>query len=298
VTQSAIFVAWSSLVLISGIAKAQERPWEVFLAVHSFNTFYEEDFKEKDGNPAKLEGNGWTAAALHATITYRGRQQLRLPFYITIEGELPLVLSKRLEVGHEYAPSGTVFLTQSEDITHRFLEGRAIIGFELLPFLQPYVGLSRSNVRQRRMNQLDGQYDSTLKPDKDKDYNEDIFATFVDVGIEGIIPLNANADIRLRYDLGYKTPQTVFISNDYFDPGTWGQGTTGYEYGGRVQLDLPLYLFDLFERHSGYWTIGGTLTRLHWNGDGRTGDEIFRKPHWPENTGTNAGGFIGLGLFF
>src|SRR5205807_3130814 len=95
-----------------------------------------------------------------------------------------------------------------------------------------------------------GKDEGILLPDNNQDYTEYILATYLDFGIQGAIPLDENADIRLRYDVGYKNPQSVFVSNDYFDPGNWGQGTTGYEYGGRLQLELPFNLFNFFDYHN------------------------------------------------
>src|SRR5207248_5535849 len=120
--------------------------------------FYEENFNElKDGKsvPGDLQGNALTVAAPNLRIRYRGRQQLHLPFFLSIEAELPVALRQGLEVGHLY-DSAQTFFTQQEQITQKAIRGRIILGFELLPFLQPYVGLSRVTIQQRRMDQQDG----------------------------------------------------------------------------------------------------------------------------------------------
>jgi len=241
-------------------------------------------------------GNSLTAIAPTIRVTYRARQDLRLPLFVSIDGQIPVLLISSLEAQRVYRKDGTSGITNKEQLAEHDLLFRAMAGFELLPFLQPYIGFQRSILDQIRTEQVDGLDDSAFHPDKDPKYHENILASYISVGIQGIVPLNYDADVRLRYDLGYKIPQSVFVNNSssFFDPGIWGQGTTGSEYGGSLQVDFPLTLLELY---NGYWTVGGTFMRRDWNGDGQT-STAFHSPHWPANSLTNAGGFIGLGLFF
>jgi hypothetical protein len=297
--RSAIFVIWSSVLLFPSVSFAQEKSWEFALTLHAYNSGYEETFiNPKNNDPMDAQGNSFTAFAPHLCIAYRARQDLHIPIFLTIEGTVPLVTMKGLEVGHETKSDGTVGVTYKTDAQHNDLNGKVLLGVEILPFLQPYVAIERSNLTSRRTGQLDGNDHGGFEPDQNPDYSEPVLSTHLGFGVQGTVPLNENADIRIRYDLGYEIPQTVSVSNTSFDPGTWGQGTTGYTYGGRIQLDLPLRFIELFTNHDGYWTIGGSFSRRHWNGDGLHGVGIFGIPIWPANTMVKAGGFIGVGLFF
>lgn len=293
-----------STLSLARVAHAQEKPWEVALALSAFNTYYEEDFSNKiDGSPQDVRGNSLTAPAFMPRITYRMRQDLRLPFFLSIEAAAPAVTMKRLEVGHLYANSkllgyGT-FTTQQEDVQHSDLSGRATLGWEMLPFFQPYVSIERSSFASRRTGQLDGTDAGTLVPDPSQDYTETVTSTYIGFGFEGVVPLNINTDVRLRYAVGYEIPQTVKVENTSFDPSsvedgssTTGQGTTGYTYGGRVQLDMP---FSPLRSNDGYWTIGGVISKHQWNGDGQQTRPIGQ---WPSNFRVEAGGFVGIGMFF
>jgi hypothetical protein len=223
---------------------------------------------------------------------------LRLPFFVSIEVSIPAVTLKRLETGHVYEPSGAG-LTQTEDVQHSNLFGRATLGWEMLPFFEPYVTIERSSVTTRRTGQLDGTDTGTLVPDLSQDYTETVTSTQLGFGFEGVVPLNIIADVRLRYAVSYEIPQTVIVENTSFDPATveggsstTGQGTTGDTYGARVQLDLPLALL---ESNDGYWTIGGVLSKRQWNGDGEHPRPLGQ---WPSNFRVEAGGFVGIGMFF
>lgn len=304
--RSAIFVAASSLLLLAYLAygvRAQERPWEIALELPSFNTFYQENFHNPtDGDAEDLRGNAWDALQLHPMITYRARQELHLPLFLTVEANIPIVTVKRLEVGDEYEPAGITALTQQENVAHQDVTGRALLGWEILPFLQPYAGVVRSRFTSERVGQLDGNETGNLVPNPNQDYTETVYSTHLCFGIQGAIPLNENADIRIRYDAHYEVPQSVFVSDTYFGEGAWGQGTTGYTIGGRVQLDIPFRAMEMFAEHDGYFTIGGIISKREWNGDGQTGvywnGDYSENLLWPQNFAVEAGGFIGIGMFF
>ncbi|HET6399790.1 MAG TPA: hypothetical protein VFH95_00165 [Candidatus Kapabacteria bacterium] len=301
--RSAIFGAASSILLLAYNARAQERAWEFALEVPSFNTYYQENFNNPiDGDAEDIRGNAWDAVQIHPIITYRAWQEFHLPLFLSVEVNIPIVTVKRLEIGDEYEPAGVTDLTQQEQVAHKDLTGRAVIGWEMLPFLQPYAGLVRSRFTSERVGQLDGDETGNLVPDANQDYTETVFSTHLCFGIQGAIPLNANGDVRIRYDAGYEIPQSVFVTNTYFAAEAWGQGTTGYTIDGRVQLDLPFRAVELFADHDGYFTIGGIISKREWNGDGRQGITSYEdypvNITWPRNFAVEAGGFIGIGMFF
>ncbi|HZK75357.1 MAG TPA: hypothetical protein VFD13_00465, partial [Candidatus Kapabacteria bacterium] len=221
--RSAIFVAASSMLLLACGVRAQERPWEIALEVPSFNTYYQENFNNPiDGDAEDIRGNAWDALQLHPIITYRARQELHLPLFLTVEASIPIVTVKRLEIGDEYEPAGVTDLTQQENVAHQELTGRALLGWEILPFLQPYAGVVRSRFTSERVGKVDGNETGKLIPDANQDFTETVYSTHLCFGIQGAIPLNANGDVRIRYDAGYEIPQSVFVSNTYFNAGAWG----------------------------------------------------------------------------
>ena len=303
VKRSAILVVWSSLLFFTG-ARAQEKPWEAAICLQPYNTHYEETSQSESGNPTTLAGNSFSVLSLRASVTYRARQELHLPFFVTIEPTISVVTLKGSEVGSENEPDGTRLVTSKEDVQHTNLTGRALLGFEILPFLQPYIAIERGQFESRRTNQQDGTESGGFVPDVDQDYTETIMSTQLGFGVQGAVPLNDNADWRIRYDLGYEIPQTVRVGNTFFGPGTWGQGTTGYTFGGCVQLDVPFRLIPLFADNNGYFTIGALLSKRHWNGDGQQGgpvvanDVLYKTLGWPANSVVDAGGFIGVGILF
>ncbi|MDP4243462.1 MAG: hypothetical protein Q8921_12090 [Bacteroidota bacterium] len=252
------------------VSKAQEKPWELSLAFSAYNTFYEEDFMSKiqpseiASYPQDLRGNSFTALAFSPHITYRARQDLSLPFFLSLEGSIPSVTIKGLETGHKYEPN-VAYLVQREDVQHDEVSGSLTLGWEMLPWIQPYLMIERSRFASRRLGQLDGTDSGTLVPEANQDYTEIVIATNIGFGIAGMVPLTMSNDIRMRYDVGYQVPQTVFVENDLFGTAPTGQGTTGYTIGGHVQLDLP---FGPLQSNDGYWTIGGSIAKRHWNGDG------------------------------
>jgi hypothetical protein len=296
--RSAIFVVWSSLLLFSSVVRAQEKPWEVALCLQPFNTHYEETATASNGDLTLLAGNSFSVVSLQATVTYRARRDLNLPLFISVEPAVPVIVLKGTEVGSETEPDGTRLVTSKEDVRHTSLMGRALLGLEILPFLQPYVAIERGSFASRRTNQQDGTESGGFTPDISQDYTETILSTQLGFGIEGAVPLNENADCRIRYDLGYEIPQTVSVSNTYFGAGEWGQGTTGYTYGGRIEVDLPLRPIESLADNNCYLSIGALASKRHWNGDGRIGFEIAQQPYWPANSVVEAGGFIGIGMFF
>ncbi len=306
VMRSATFVIWSSLTLgLAGNGVAQERSWEFALTLNAYNSGYDEVMVSPD-NGALLDatGNSFIALAPQLAITFRARQDLRLPLFLTVQGCLPLMTSKGSEVEHATNTDGTGGITYKTEATHNETLGRGVLGVEILPFLQPYVAVERSQLSSRRTGQLDGNDQGQFVPDANQDYTESVVSTELGFGIQGTAPLTINGDIRIRYDFGYLIPQTVSVSNTSFDAASFGQGTTGYTFGGRVQLDLPFILFNPFTDHDGYWTIGATFSKRHWNGDGRLGRTTSSDGQpsqtllWPDNTMVKAGGFIGIGLFF
>jgi len=291
------------VLLLACSVRAQERPWEIALEVPSFNTYYQENFNNPIGGRAEdLRGNSWDALQIHPLITYRAWQQLHLPLFLSIEATIPIVTVKRLEIGDEYKPSGVTDLTQQENVAHEDLTARAALGWEILPFLQPYAGIVRSRFTSEREGQLDGTQAGKLTPDPNQDYTETVYSTQLCFGIQGAIPLNANGDILIRYDAGYEIPQSVFVSDSYFGTGAWGEGTTGYTISGRAQLDLPFRAIGLFADHDGYYTIGGMISKREWNGDGSQGmtwhEDYPVNIVWPQNFVIQAGGFVGIGMFF
>jgi len=283
-------------------ARAQERSWELSVQFASFNTYYQENFFDPNTSyPESVEGNSWDALQVHPSLTYRARKDLDLPFFVSVEAMVPTVTVARQEVGYQYTP-GATYVTQKEQVAHRDLWERATFGWEMLPFLEPYLAVERSRFASERTGQVEGQEDGTFLPDPNADYTEPVFSTHLAFGVMGAIPLNANADVRLRYEAEYENPQAVFISNSYFGSGRWGDGTTGYTYGGRLQLDLPFRLFEFLEAGDGYVTIGGFASKRYWNGDGADGDLFVNGlpdiTQWPKNFAVEAGGFIGFGVFF
>src|ERR1035437_2265437 len=117
--RSAIFGAASSVLLLACGVRAQERPWEIALELPSFNTFYQENFKNSVGGDAEdIRGNAWDALQVHPIITYRARQELHLPLFLTVEADIPIVTVKRLEIGDDYKPAGITYLTQREQVAH------------------------------------------------------------------------------------------------------------------------------------------------------------------------------------
>ncbi len=303
VKRSAIFGAASSVLLLACHAQAQEQPWEIALEVPSFNTYYQENFNNPaDGDAEDIRGNAWDALQLHPIVTYRAKQELHLPLFLSVEADIPVVTVKRLEIGDEYEPAGITELTQQEQVAHDNLTGRALLGWEILPFVQPYAGVVRSRFMSERTGQANGNETGKLVPDANQDYTETVYSTHLCFGIQGVIPLNHNADIRIRYDAGYEIPQSVFVSNTYFGAGAWGQFTTGYTISGRLQLDIPFRAIEMFADHDGYFTIGGLISKREWNGDGQTGlvwnGDYSVNAAWPQNFMVEAGGFIGVGMFF
>jgi hypothetical protein len=301
--RSAIFAVWSSVLLLAAFARAQEKPWEAAVFLQPFNTYYEETWNAPDG-PATLAGNSFSIVSLRAQITYRARRDLNLPLWISVEPTIPIVATKGLEVQSETEPDGGREILSKEDVRHTYLSGRAMLGFEILPFLQPYVAIERGTFASRRTNQQDGTSSGGFISDIDQDYTETVIATQLGFGIEGAVPLNENADWRIRYDVGYETPQSVSVSNTFFGPGTWGEGTTGYTLGGRVQLDIPFRALAFFEDNNGYLTVGGIARKRHWNGDGKAGgpsdvnNVFYETITWPANSIIQAGGFVGIGVLF
>gem|GEM_PF-2464061 len=301
--RNAIFGAASSLLLFASAVRAQERPWEFALELHSFNTYYQENFHNpSDGDAEDIQGNAWDVLQLHPILTYRARHELHLPLFLTVEADIPLVTMKRLEIGDEYEPAGITELTQKAQVAHANFTGRALLGWEMLPFLQPYAGVVRSRFTSERTGQADGNETGNLIPDANQDYTETVYSTHLCFGIQGALPLDENADIRIRYDAGYEIPQSVFVSNTYFGAGLWGEGTTGSTIRGRVQLDLPFRSVQLLADRDGYFTIGGLISKRVWNGDGQIGSvstgDYSVNVAWPQNFAVEAGGFIGIGMFF
>ncbi|MFI5201226.1 MAG: hypothetical protein ACHQNE_02420 [Candidatus Kapaibacterium sp.] len=294
--RSAIFGAASSILLLANNSRAQEKPWEIALEVPSFNTYYQENFT--NFNPESVQGNAFDAIQLHPRITYRARRQTGLPIFVTAEVIVPLLTVKRLETGSDYAPDGITSTTQKEQIAHTNLTGRVVLGWEMLSYLQPYVAIERSRFASERTGQVDGS-DTGFSPDPIQDYTETVWSTQLGFGIQGAIPLNAKGDVRIRYDAGYEIPQSVFVSDTYFGAGAWGQGTTGYTISGRVELDIP---FRIIADTDGYFTIGGLVSKREWNGNGSRGlywnGDYAVNLTWPQNFTVEAGGFIGIGMFF
>jgi hypothetical protein len=291
---AAICALWISL----GTPLHAQRPWELSFACSANNTYYEEDFMSKilesefASYHQDIRGNSFTALALNPSITYRARRDLRLPFFVTVEGSVPVVTLKGLETGHKYKPDNA-YLVQQEDVEHNLYTGHAIVGWELLPWLQPYVLFDYSVFVTRRMNQLDGTDSGTLVPEKDKDYSETVTSTHLGFGVEGYVSLSDNSLTRLRYRLGYAVPQSSSVVNDLeaFNTDPTGQSTSGYTIAGKIQLDLPLSA----SSHDTYISFGALALKRYWNGDGFVAKGSGR---WPANFAVQAGGFIGVGMFF
>ncbi len=284
------------------VANAQERTWEVSLLLPSFNTYYQENAKDlANGQPIDLEGNSWDALQFNPRLIYRAREELNLPLFLSLDVNVPVVTITRLEVGHEQLISGTTAVTQQEQVAHNDLSARLLLGWEMLPFLQPYIALERSRFTSERTGQRNGNDSGGYTPDNNSDYTETIYSTQLGLGITGMIPLNENADVRLRYEASYEVPQAVFVSNSYYaSSGVWGQGTGGYTLNGKVQLDIPLRVTEMLSEHDGYFTIGGLISKRHWNGWSGFGlvNGLPGTLMWPENYWVKAGGFIGIGMFF
>ncbi len=291
---------FSSLLTVSAHAQSS---WEASLLVSSFNTYYQENFNNPaDGDPEDVKGNAWDALQLHPMLTYLAQRGLGLPLFVIVDAQIPLVTVKRLEIGDEYEPAGMTDLTQEEQVAHADLTGRAILGWEMLPCLQPYLGIVRSRFTSERTGQLNGDEEGHLIPDANRDYTETVYSTHLCFGLEGTIPLATSSSIQLRYDAAYEIPEAVFVSNSYFGPGTWGQGTTGYTIGGTVQLDVPFSAINLSAVNNAYFSIGGMLYRREWDGNGATGTAWYQgyslEVSWPKNFTVEAGGFLGVGMFF
>src|SRR5438067_13602442 len=100
--RSVIFGRAFRLILFAGLifatsAFAQEKSWEMSLTISSFNIYYQENFKNtEDGDPQDIQGNTWDAIQLRPVVTYRARQELNLPFFLTIEANIPIVTISRL----------------------------------------------------------------------------------------------------------------------------------------------------------------------------------------------------------
>src|SRR5207247_475703 len=108
-----------------------------------FNINYQENYIFGDGSTGGLKGNSFTALAVHPSITYRARQDLSLPFFIALDASLPAVVLTGQEAGHK-TMGGVTGTTQKEDVRHTDLTFRALLGVELLPWLEPYVAVERS----------------------------------------------------------------------------------------------------------------------------------------------------------
>lgn len=274
-----------------------QRAWEASLGFRAYNTFYEEDFQSKilpedvRSYPQDLRGNSFTALAVNPSLTYRARRQLGLPLFVSLEASIPLVALTGLETGHKYKPENA-YLVQREDIEHREHSVHAMLGWEMLPFLQPYVIFDYAAFASRRSNQLSGNDSGQLVPEVNADYTETATSTHLGFGVAGFIPLTLNSLTRLRYQLGYEVPQSSSVVNDLFNTDPTGQATSGYTIGGRVLLDLPLGIAD---SHDTYWSIGLTASKRYWNGDGGRAKGAGL---WPANFAVQAGGFIRVGMFF
>lgn len=291
-------IAFFGVLALSSVLHAQDRAWELSVRFASFNTYYQENFANPaDGDPEDVRGNSWSVLSLDPIITYRAQQDFNVPIFVGVEAQIPLETQKRLEIGDEYEPAGMTDLTQEEQVAHNDLYGRAIIGWEWRSFLQPYVGIVRSRFTSERTAQLNGDEEGDLTPDPNQDYTETVFSTSMGIGIQGMISLE-KLGYRIRYDGGVEIPVSVFVSNGYFGPGTWGQGTTGYTLSMRAELDI---LLSSVVQNS-YFSIGGLLTKREWNGNGRTASVWYEgypeTAVWPQNYSIQAGGFIGYGMAF
>jgi hypothetical protein len=289
---AAICALWISS---SSVLQAQ-RAWEVSIGFSGYNTFYEEDFMSKIREdeimsyPQDLRGNSLTALALNPSITYRARREQQLPFFLTLEGQIPIVVLRNLETGHKYKE--VAYLVQREDVEHRSYAGCATLGWEMLPWLQPCLMFEYNVFTTRRIDQLNGTDSGTLVPEADNDYTETAKSTQFGIGVEGYIPLAENSLTRIRYQIGYHIPQYSSVDNDLdgFGAISTGQGTSGYTIGGKVQVDLPLA-----SMNDSYLSFGGRAQKRYWNGDGGSAKGTGR---WPANFAIEAGGFIGVGMFF
>jgi hypothetical protein len=291
-----------ALLISASIAHAQ-KPWEVSLAAGSLNTYYDEESismmyatpQYPMGLPQSLGGNSFTLLSLSPEVTYRARRQLGFPAFARVSATMPLITLSGLEAGH--LRDSVNSLVQREDVKHSRRSVSVTIGYELLPFLQPFATYEWEKFASRRMNELDGTDTGTLEPYYDQDYTETVTASSLGFGFEGYFYVSENSDIRVRYRFGYAVPQSVSSINDIkFGDVDWsktvlGEGTTGYMFSGQAQVDFPL-------PHDSYWSVGATLSKHYWNGDGREVHIPGQPRQWPINFAVEAGGFVKIGMFF
>jgi hypothetical protein len=284
-----ISVALFSLALLAGAANAQS--WQVELSIDPSNTHYDENVSRKDG--PELLGNSLTILPVQLGVTYYARPILRLPFWLSLEAEVPLASLPGDEVGRKAVTDNVVQRERSEHRTSRI---QSSLGFELLPEIQPYLTFEVSRLSTRRTNQQVGQDDGSLLPDPNQDYTESIDATYLGFGIMSTIPLAAAANSRIRINMAYLNAQGSSVSNTYFGDGTWGQHTSGYSIHARAGIESGLDL--LSSARASYLTFGVSGSISHWNGDGHVGYDLFQHPYWPSTSIARLGAFAGLGVFF
>ena len=226
---AAIFV----LLISASVVRAQ-KPWEVSLAAQAFNTYYEEKSTSMlyaspeypMGFPQSLGGNSLTLFGLSPEITYRARRQLGFPAFARVSASMPLVTLTGLEAGHVHDSANS--LVQTEDVKHSRKTLSVTVGYELLPFFEPFVTYEWEKFASRRMNELDGSDTGTLNPYYDQDYTETATSSSLGLGFEGFIYPSMSSDMRIRYRFAYLIPQTVNVLNDLkFDPIDWSVVTTG-----------------------------------------------------------------------
>ena len=280
--------------------RAQEPPLEIAIRASSFNTYYQENFADPfNDNSEEVDGNSWSILSLDMGIAYRVPKTFPAPLLLMADWQAPAILLKGLEIGNEYPPNGITQLTQQEHVKYNNFWGKIVVGWELLPFLNPYVGFVWSDFTAERTGQLDGTANGTLTPDPNQDYTERISATYYCLGLQGTVPFRHGTDYLIRYDADLELPNHVSVTNDYFGSGSWGQGTTGYAVRARAELDIPFFTTP-FKTH--YVTIGASVALQKWNGDGRTGivwnGDYSQTVTWPRNFSFEAGGYIGLTQYF
>lgn len=281
-----------AILLLFATRTAAQEPWRLELATGPLLTLYDEDPGIQSA--PELIGNSVTIP-VRLELEYDLMRSLRIPGWISVSGELPVASISGKEVGH-VVRNGTTYTVQREDVQYRNSNLIAALGYEILPFLQPFAFAEIGRQSTRRLNQQNGEADGSLQPDDDQDYTESAKVVYLGGGIRSIIPLDPDGGLRIRFQASYANAQSVEITNDYFGNGTWGQHTTGYRLAGRMALEVPIGFMP--STHDSYLSAGLSARSTRWNGDGRVGTEIFMQPWWPRNVRTEWGAFAGLGVFF
>lgn len=281
-----------SAILFAGVAHGQGAPIRMEVTVGASTLHYNE-------NPARLNAPELTgnsvSVPIHIEAQYSAATDLRLPVWLLVAADLPTIASAGEEIG-KITRDAIEFTVQKENVVYRPTTLSASLGFEVLPFLQPYLMFEYSHLASRRTDQQNGQQDGTFLPEPNQDYTETVGATLLGVGCLSVIPLEENAASRLRLNVAYVNAQSVSVANDYYGEGLWGQHTSGYELKGRIAFETSMRSLALGQ--DPYLTLGIDATTQRWDGNGRTGAEVFQHPVWPANTITGLGAFAGLGLFF